>query len=256
MLLAAIGIRGVRAMARTFWGESMLVQPSEPVSGQILRTGFYEEGLTRMLLEMLGAGMTFIDVGAHFGYYSRLASYIVGPAGRVFAFEPMPSTFEYLRRNTEGRPNITIANAAVHSHATTLIFRDLGIDLSAFASHKAPRLPVSTVPPDAPTVDVPALTLDGFCTDRGVRPDFVKIDAESSEWQVIEGMREVIARHKPILTVEVGDCDLPGVRPSSDVVALLLGCGYRAFEYGSLEQSLRAHKVRERYEYDNLIFLP
>src|SRR5438309_4114648 len=63
-----------------------------------LRNGF-ERQEQEFLLEFLGPGMTFIDIGAHHGLYSLLASKKVGPSGRVVAFEPSPREFRRLRWN-------------------------------------------------------------------------------------------------------------------------------------------------------------
>lgn len=56
----------------------------------------YEPATVRCLVERLGPGKTFVDVGANHGYFTVLAARLVGPAGRVFAFEPNPPVFGQL----------------------------------------------------------------------------------------------------------------------------------------------------------------
>ncbi len=65
--------------------------------------------------------MVFFDVGAHFGYYSLLASTLVGKAGAIHAFEPTPSTFEVLRRNAD-EPNVRVDNVALWTKRKWLEF--------------------------------------------------------------------------------------------------------------------------------------
>ena len=69
---------GIKRRARLFWGHEMTVVYPETTSLAISRYGFFEEGLTTMVLEYLKPGMTFLDVGAHFGYFTFLGSWIVG----------------------------------------------------------------------------------------------------------------------------------------------------------------------------------
>ena len=57
--------------------------------------GFFGEGLTRMLLSHLKPEMTFIDVGAQLGYFTLLASWLVGESGHVHSFEPTPKPSIY-----------------------------------------------------------------------------------------------------------------------------------------------------------------
>src|SRR5262249_43905938 len=86
----------LRRTARSFWGEAMLVVLPELVSLTICRYGYFEEELTHIFLEVLRPGMTFFDVGGHFGFFSMLALRLVGPQGCVVAFEPTHSTREVL----------------------------------------------------------------------------------------------------------------------------------------------------------------
>ena len=62
----------------------------EVVSLHIFQYGYYEEGLTRMIIELLEPRMIFFDIGAHFGYYTLMVSAIVGNKGQVHSFEPTP----------------------------------------------------------------------------------------------------------------------------------------------------------------------
>ena len=61
----------------------------------------------------LREGQVIVDVGANFGYYSLMASHMMGQSGQVYAFEPSPETLEILRLSTELRENVFILDKAV-----------------------------------------------------------------------------------------------------------------------------------------------
>ena len=236
-----------RARATTFWGDRMHVILPEALSRELYLNGRFEEGLTTFMLERLQPNMTFFDVGAHFGYFTLLASHLVGPAGRVHAFEPTPSTFGVLQSNATKR-NVTLRRVAVWSHEDELDLRDFGLGRSMFNSLYAPRLTR-----DAPyeTVRVPAIALDDYVQETGVAPDFVKIDAESAEMSVIEGMTQTIDRHGPCIAVEVGDLSADQPLTSRALLERLADKGYEPFEYADGE--IRPHSLLDRYGYDNIL---
>src|ERR1035441_6724268 len=69
----------------------------------------YEPETKALLGSLIRPGMTVFDIGAHVGHYTLLAARIVGPTGRVYAFEPEPENFALLKRNVElnGYKNVT-----------------------------------------------------------------------------------------------------------------------------------------------------
>src|SRR6266566_2418825 len=101
-------------------------------------------------------------------------------------------------------------------------------------------------------VSVPTLRIDDYVRLRDFDPDFVKIDAESSEWDIIVGMDEVIDRCHPIISIEVGDFVQNAAR-SRDIIKHLLGKGYNAFDLGT--GTLRKHVLRNTYEYGNILLM-
>ena len=98
----------------------MTVVIPEPVSLTLIRYGFYQENVTRMLLRHLRPGDVFVDVGAQFGFFTLLASSIVGSSGQVHAFEPTRGTFELLERNLGRRGNIRANELAAWSESATI----------------------------------------------------------------------------------------------------------------------------------------
>ncbi len=99
-------------VAELFFGGSMTVVLPEVISEQIYSYGFFDEIVTGVALRAVREGDVVIDVGAHFGYFTLLFAHLVGESGRVVSFEPTPSTFSVLRKNTVALKNVTSLNMA------------------------------------------------------------------------------------------------------------------------------------------------
>ncbi|PLR76591.1 FkbM family methyltransferase [Bacillus sp. V3-13] len=75
------------------------LDPRDIVQAHIMLHGFWEHGLTANFFQTVKPGMKVLDIGAHCGYYTLLASLLTGPTGEVHAFEPNPAHFTNLRRS-------------------------------------------------------------------------------------------------------------------------------------------------------------
>jgi FkbM family methyltransferase len=245
----------VPVRARTFWGAGMRVRIPEAVSNQLVCCGLFEPSMTAFLLRVLGRGDTFVDVGAHYGYFSLLAARLVGAEGQVHAFEPTPSTFAVLAHNLRSLPNALANPTAVWSEQSELTVTDLGTRLAAYNSVFSPRLDGGAAGGrQARRVRVAAVSLDDYCAAGRVRPRFVKIDAESAEHRILQGMDRLLAEDRPFVSLEVGDFDIPGVPASSTVLRAMIARQYAPFEYA--DGAIRPHAVRTSYGYDNILLAP
>lgn len=247
--------------ARTFWGATFHSIIPEGVSTTIYRYGFFEEELTRAFIDLLKPGMTFFDVGSHFGYFSLLAADLVGPAGKVHAFDPTPSTYEMLRKNVGHLPNVTTINAAGFSREAKLDFTDFGLEYSAYNSLSQGggggkiSFDKSKPQPTPRHFQVDALTIDGYIDRTGVKPNMLKIDAEGAELEILKGMERTLREVKPVVTLEMGDVGAAkGTRTSRNVVDHILARGYQGFEYKGNKRV--PHTPLETYPYTNLVFMP
>lgn len=218
--------------AMTFWGEPILVVLPEKISLTIWRYGFFEEDVCRFLLRVLRPGMNFIDIGAHFGFFTRLASFLVGETGRVLSLEPTPNTFGQLMRNTVGNDNVLIHNCAAYSRETELTLHDFGLEYSAFNSAFGMR-DEDKHSPKGIEFQARARKVDDIVKERGLpEVDLVKIDAESSELHVLQGMTEIIKRDQPRIILETGDFGLAGVPKTAELIGWLREFGYEPYEIG------------------------
>lgn len=167
--------------------------------GKILRIlgGTYEPEQTRLFQQQITAGATVFDIGAHVGYYTLLASVLVGPKGRVCAFEPNPENCGFLRRHVQlnDAANVTVENAAVsNSNGTASFAFGTGSGTGRLAEHGV--------------LDVRTVRLDEFCRERKVEPGFLKIDVEGAELEVLRGADEIIGSHHPVIFLSTHDTDV------------------------------------------------
>ncbi|SCB26092.1 FkbM family methyltransferase [Rhizobium hainanense] len=168
----------------------------------VLLDGFWEIWLTLFCARNVKRGMTAIDVGANFGYYSLLLAELVGAKGELIAVEPNPHAADFLRRSIE--LNGLLDRTRIERLA---LGATIAGEASFYIPHSEPKnaLIVSEAfqphARDGAVIKVPVTTLDRL-GDACSRVDFIKIDAEGAEQVILEGMSETIARHKPMLVVE------------------------------------------------------
>jgi FkbM family methyltransferase len=164
------------------------------------------------------AGMTVIDIGAHIGYYTLLFAKCVGKTGRVIAFEPLPASFEVLKKNVELNEltHVSLFTSAIFSHGG-----ELTISIPDHANSGEASV-VKAV--GAQQVQVRSTTLDAVCSTLDIRPDFVKIDVEGCESEVLAGAGETIGRCRPMMLIELHHFD--GNLSGHPVPNQLTGMGY------------------------------
>jgi len=179
-------------------------------------TGTAERPLQEALARELKPGATFYDIGANIGFVTLIAARLVGPTGRVVAFEPVPKNVAAIRENLalNGIDWADVHETAMARHSGTASL--IVSDVSAFS-----RLASINVPTGArETIEVKVDSVDEFLASGSERaPDVVKIDVEGAELEVIEGMRHTLAEHRPVILCEIHDCN-------AEYVELVNSLGY------------------------------
>lgn len=169
------------------------------IGAVIARDKQYEPHVTRVLKGLLSPGGTFVDVGANIGYFSLLSAALVGPAGRVIAFEPNAANCALLRDSAAANgfeSRIDIHPVAVAEAQQRIAFATAGVDSNGRVIN-----PAEADAEIAPLPMVEAVALDDALADCE-RVDAVKIDTEGAEARVWRGMQAVIRRHRPPLLFE------------------------------------------------------
>ena len=242
---------------RLFNGAIMKVNLREEVSRIIFLNSIYENGLSRFFVDFLKLNNIVIDVGAHYGYFSILAAGLVGNMGEVHSFEPTPSTASFLQKNIRGYPQATVHCVAVGEDEGHIDFNDYGVNYSAFNSMYGARKGDGKLQP-INCSQVPVTTLDAFCSRTNVKPDIVKIDVESSEMLVLNGMQTVLKTNRPVVVIEMGDfsyLEKDGIPRSAEILSHMIAHSYSLYE--PTIDGLIPHALKEdNYEYCNIVCIP
>jgi len=185
--------------------------------------GSYEYHKRKAFEESVARGGVVFDIGANVGFYTLLASVLVGARGRVYAFEPVPRNLHYLEEHLQinGIKNVSVIEGAVSDCDGVAQFDE---SPSRLTGRLAPggRLTVRTV------------SLDEMMT-RGELPppECIKIDVEGGEMLVLTGARVLLGNRRPILYLATHG---PGLH--QQCCELLASFGYHLQPIGvnSLEQ--------------------
>jgi FkbM family methyltransferase len=164
------------------------------------------------LADFIALGDWVLDVGANIGHYTMRFSELVGKSGRVFAFEPIPETFELLAANVAylQERNVTLLNVAASDSVCVL-----GMKIPQFESGLE-NYYMAQLSTDAVDLEVLCLAIDLLGLPK--RISFAKIDAEGHELSVLKGMTELLRRDHPTLVIEDN---------SREVITFLSGFGYQ-----------------------------
>lgn len=154
--------------------------------------GMYEFNKRRLFEQSLQAGQVVYDLGGNVGYYTLIASRIVGASGRVVVFEPAPRNItllkDHIRLNHAG--NVTLVEAAVSDGEGTAYF-DEGISSATGHIARQGRYQVRLV------------GLDELIENGDIpEPDVMKIDVEGAEQQVLAGAQNLLKRRHPAIFMD------------------------------------------------------
>jgi FkbM family methyltransferase len=186
-------------------GGRMLVDTGDTVGCVVAVSGVWEPSITALVPRLLARGDVAVDVGAHVGYYTLLASRLVGDRGHVYALEPSPARYRELVANVarNGISNVTTFQLAA------------GADESVATLFEAPRTntSASTIVPRAAAdlaaagerVDVRVAPVQDLVAREDIpRVRLIKVDVEGSEVDALRGLDRILARGSRLaLLVEI-----------------------------------------------------
>jgi FkbM family methyltransferase len=218
-------------------GSKMYVNPHSGVGVNLLRSKVHEPNLTRLFKQAIEEGTVVVDVGAHIGYYTLIASKLVGTKGKVYAFEPEPSNYRLLIRNIhENRYKNVIATqkAVANKEQKEALF----LNKKDFGSHSLSR---NNVPELGNSLEVESTTLDRFFEkDVGnFKVDFVKMDAQGAEGLIVEGMSKIIEKNNNLkIVMEFWPSGL--VNMGTDPKQLLVKLKHQGFKFQTVDEKKRS----------------
>lgn len=186
--------------------------------------GSYEHKKRILFEEIVEEGSCVFDIGANVGFYTLLASVMVGPRGRVLAFEPVPSNLTFLKAHLglNGVENVDVFETAVSDREGQERFE-------CCKDRCEGRLTANG------NFVVHCVSLDGL-TARSVfrAPDVIKIDVEGAELSVLRGGSRLLAAFHPTIFLATHGTEL-----HRECVSLLRRLGYQldAIEGESADES-------------------
>lgn len=187
--------------------------------------GLHEPNTLEVFRQLVKPGMVFADVGANHGYLSVYLYGLVGPGGRIYAFEPVPDNFSVLERTLTRNKT-----KHVKSICAAVSNRDEPLTIYLSSNPYMASMNVKWANTPDKTVEVQGIRLDTFFQQEEQCPEFIKMDIEGSGKFALEGMQSLITEHQPFLLLE-------SHTPEEDLAigqSLMLG-DYAVFRVGSTE---------------------
>ncbi|WP_198374098.1 FkbM family methyltransferase [Neoroseomonas rubea] len=226
-LNAGLYLMSRRRFATLCTGDRLQVDLLDFIGSRLFHFGVWEPNITAVIMDTLRPGDVFCDVGANIGYYTVLASRLVGPGGHVVAVEPSPAALRVLRDNIalNGLTNVRVVPAAVAAERGRL---------ALYAPSFGNAGTTSTVARDGRSLqaEVDALRLAQILTrDELARLRLVKIDVEGGEGAVLASILQDLAAFSfgtDVLAELSVDAALPGAADANDLVARFNAAGFRS----------------------------
>lgn len=197
-------------------GRFYIDDPDERIKKYIVEGRKWEEHIIEALEKYVRPGSVAVDVGAHIGTHTLTMSRLVGPSGRVYAFEPVKKIYRELCRNLElnGITNVVPLRFALGKGPASVIEMNPihpGEEGGTSVGHGGDQVELRT--------------LDSFGFEQ---VSLIKIDVEGFELPVLDGAEETIRRNRPVLVAEIlGGYDYetapPDARMQIDVTRWRIG---------------------------------
>jgi FkbM family methyltransferase len=168
-----------------------ILDSDHPIVDSLRETGVWEPKTTQFIKDNLKPGQTFVDVGASVGYYTLLASELVGSQGKVYAFEPAKETFEMLEDNIRmnNLGNVKSFNLALSDKK----------EVGKLYVGKSPGQ--NSLSGKGSYEEVEEITLDEIAKSEEIVPDVIKIDVEGAELYALKGMMELLESNRDLVII-------------------------------------------------------
>lgn len=174
--------------------------------------GSYEYDKQIMFEQAIIEGIIVFDLGANVGFYTLLASTLVGSQGKVFAFEPMPTNVDYLKQHLRLNriSNVSVIEAAV-SDTTDIAYFE--VNCSRSEGKLSPQ----------GTLEIRTVTLDDLIAKGDIpTPHYIKIDVEGAEMKVLLGAKSMIVNAHPTIFLATHGDEL-----HAQCISFLTSLGYK-----------------------------
>jgi len=215
----------------------LFVDLSDHVIGLNIVRGHYEADEVRYMRSVLKPGDTAIDAGAHIGFFTLQMAAIVGPGGRVYAFEPYDANADLLERSIQenrfdDRVDFRRSAVGAATGTATLTFPVETLNTGGAYLLREGAAPLAGNQKKV----VPVVALDDLPIRRPVR--FIKMDVEGAEPLVMKGAAALLRADRPVVLSELHPTQLErasGIGPDAFLTAMrTLGYQAHLVEHGSV----------------------
>jgi FkbM family methyltransferase len=236
LLERSVSDRPVTGVLRTDYGSRFHFTTADCIQRYLYTFGVWEPAISTFVSRRLRAGDTFIDIGANIGYFTLLASSLVGPTGSVVGIEASPTIFEALRANVElnGATNVRLVNmAAMGGPGEVGVFHGPAGNIGLTTIIEARGYPhEASVRGDA----LAAIASPAEIASARI----IKIDVEGNEPDVVAGLEPVLSTTRPDLEIVL--------EVSAEADLLKRGHSQAAMLEPFEQAGFRAYVVDNRYE--------
>ena len=217
----------------TFRNDVKLKLYTDSVLSELIYFGNFEEEELTFFSNYIKKDWVIFDVGANIGLHSLYASKLVGPNGRVISFEPVRKTYERLEENIERNDvdNVDTYNIALSDETGVAA---ITTSLDGFDAWNSIAGNQKFIGDRFTEERIVTQTMDGFISEHcpDVRIDFIKIDTEGWELNVLKGGAQYLKDNSPVLMVEYAMNVLENFdRKLEDIFDLLTSYGYFLYRY-------------------------
>lgn len=192
----------------------------------LLTTGEWDPIVENVLRSCLKPGDTFLDVGANIGYFSLLASQLVGDAGTVVSFEPSARALSRLTGHLclNQCRNVTVCSQAMGESTGTETLN------WAPSSNIGGSTIARGIPANGYSEQIAVRRLDDVCRDMSLKPSVIKLDVEGFELFALRGAEQTLRTHHPVVVCELTNQFLTDHGHSgSDMLHFMSSLGYDAW---------------------------
>ena len=193
----------VTESVRTRYGTVSFFSTDNVIGRSLREYGEWAQNEIELFLKYLRPGDTVLDIGAFIGTHTLAFSKIVGEKGNIYSFEPQPIVFKLLDKNIARNmlKNVRVFNIAISD-----------VDKGAFARSFSPEmnhnLGASSLSQilseeERRPIDAEAINIRRIDTLGILSCDFIKIDVEGMELNVLNGANELIDKSRPLIYLVV-----------------------------------------------------
>ena len=216
-------------------GLSWHLDLSEGIDLAIFAFGQFENETARALASLIQPGAVVLDIGANIGAHTLPLARLVGPSGKVYAFEPTQYAFGKLKKNLALNPALVNRVVAEQLRLTNSGGDDAGEIYSSWkVVGQEPRHKKHLGIPKS-TQGARSATLNEYCENAGIQKvDFIKLDVDGFEVEVIKGSVSTLRQFRPAICLELSPYVLTERGTSAEeLVSLLRECDYQLVDQKS-----------------------